>query len=139
MELLVKRITEHAFCPIRMTDGAAGYDLRSAYPYVVPTGGKCLCLTDLQLGIPSGHYGRLAPRSGLAKSMIDVGAGVIDSDYRGNVGVLLYNFGTNDFNIKKGDRIAQLILEKISTPVIKEVEFIETTSRGEGGFGSTGI
>jgi dUTP pyrophosphatase len=90
--------------------------------------------------IPHGHYGRVAPRSGLAwKKSIDVGAGVIDEDYRGNVGVILFNFGDEDFVIKQGDRVAQLILEKISTPEVEEVDELPETSRGDGGFGSTGI
>lgn len=80
------------------------------------------------------------PRSGLAwKHSIDVGAGVIDADYRGPVGVILFNHSDMDFDVKVGDRIAQLIIEKIMTPDVVEVEDLDTTLRGEGGFGSTGI
>ena len=82
----------------------------------------------------------LAPRSGLAwKNSIDVGAGVIDYDYRGNVGVILFNLGDVDFEVKKGDRIAQLILEKISMAPAIEVDELAATERGAGGFGSTGV
>lgn len=92
------------------------------------------------MAIPSGYYGRVAPRSGLAvKHFIDVGAGVIDEDYRGPLGVVLFNHGQNDFAVKKGDRIAQLLLEKIATPDIEVVEDLDETERGAGGFGSTGI
>ena len=83
--------------------------------------------------------GRIAPRSGLAaKHSIDTGAGVIDADYRGQVKVILFNFSENDFAIKRGDRIAQLILERIYTPDVAVVEKLAETVRGGGGFGSTG-
>ncbi|KAG8145037.1 hypothetical protein E2320_013413, partial [Naja naja] len=79
------------------------------------------------------------PRSGLAVNhFIDVGAGVIDEDYRGNVGVVLFNFGKEPFKVKKGDRIAQLICERIYYPVLEEVKVLDETERGSGGFGSTG-
>mmetsp|Transcript_6357 Transcript_6357/g.14900 ORF Transcript_6357/g.14900 Transcript_6357/m.14900 type:complete len:160 (-) Transcript_6357:136-615(-) len=81
-----------------------------------------------------------APRSGLAwKNFIDTGAGVIDADYRGNVGVILFNHSEDDFQVKVGDRVAQLVLERIYTPEVKEVDSLEDTARGEGGFGSTGV
>jgi dUTP pyrophosphatase len=84
--------------------------------------------------------GSVAPRSGLAwKHSIDVGAGVIDADYRGPVGVILFNHADVDFEVKAGDRIAQLIIEKIMTPDVMEVEDLDSTVRGEGGFGSTGV
>ena len=73
--------------------------------------------------MPSGCYGRIAPRSGLAlKKFIDIGAGVIDSDYRGEFSVVLFNSGSEDFTVNLGDKITQLIFEKIDTPVIKEVD-----------------
>ena len=81
----------------------------------------------------------MAPRSGLAvKNGIDTGAGVIDADYRGNVGVVLFNHDKADFVVKAGDRVAQLILEQISTPEITEVDDLDDTTRGAGGYGSTG-
>ena len=81
-----------------------------------------------------------APRSGLAlKHFIDVGAGVIDSDYRGEVKVLLFNHGPTDFEVKTGDRIAQIIIEKIAETKLVKIESLTTTNRGEGGFGSTGV
>jgi len=90
--------------------------------------------------IPEGCYGRIAPRSGLAsKNFIDVGAGVIDCDYRGNVGVLLFNFSEEQFIVNKGDRIAQLICEKIEYPELEQVDELDITERNTAGFGSTGI
>ena len=89
----------------------------------------------------SGLFALLAaPRSGLAlKHSIDVGAGVIDADYRGPVGVILFNHSDADFAVKPGDRIAQMIIEVIATPEVAEVEDLDATVRGEGGFGSTGV
>ena len=88
----------------------------------------------------SGCYGRIAPRSGLAlKKFIDVGTGVVDADYRGELGIVSFNFSDTDFQINMGDKVAQLIFEKIKTPVLKEVDSLEDTDRGNKGFGSTGI
>ena len=144
------------------------YDLCSATETKVPARGKALVPTDLSIAIPEGTYARVgnfslscvlkvllsvfwsfsemgicdyvAPRSGLAwKHSIDVGAGVIDADYRGPVGVILFNHLDIDFEVKVGDRIAQLIIEKILTPDVIEVEDLDATVRGEGGFGSTGV
>lgn len=136
--LLVKRNKPQAQLPKRGSEHAAGYDLASCVDIVIPAKGKALIDTGISLSIPAGHYGRVAPRSGLAsKSFIDVGAGVIDCDYRGPLMVLLFNFSEQEFSVKCGDRIAQLILEKISTPEIEEVSELEATARGSGGFGST--
>lgn len=133
------KLSEKAFTPVRGSKQAAGFDLFSAYPYVIPSHGKILAKTDIQIALPDGCYGRVAPRSGLAhKHFIDVGAGVIDQDYRGNVGVIMFNFGDTDFKVEQGDRIAQLILERIFIPDIEEFQSLDNTERGSGGFGSTG-
>ncbi len=106
----------------------------------IPPRGKALVPTAIALAIPEGYYGRVAPRSGLAhKHFIDVGAGVIDCDYRGPLGVILFNFGEAAFEVKRGDRIAQLILEKIGMATIRQVASLDDTARGAGGFGSTGV
>ncbi|XP_015728501.1 deoxyuridine 5'-triphosphate nucleotidohydrolase, mitochondrial isoform X1 [Coturnix japonica] len=133
------KLSENACAPSKGSARAAGYDLYSAYDYVIPPMEKAVVKTDIQIALPSGCYGRVAPRSGLAaKHFIDVGAGVIDEDYRGNVGVVLFNFGKETFEVKKGDRIAQLICERIFYPELEEVQALDDTERGEGGFGSTG-
>ncbi|XP_013186309.2 deoxyuridine 5'-triphosphate nucleotidohydrolase [Amyelois transitella] len=133
------RITENAFTPRKGSEKAAGLDMKSAYDAVVPARGKALIKTDLQVELPPGCYGRVAPRSGLAlKNSIDVGAGVIDEDYRGNIGIVLFNHSDEDFQVKKGDRIAQLICERIYYPEVEEVKNLNETKRGESGFGSTG-
>ena len=137
--LHVKRLSEHATIPTRATEFSAGLDLHSAHPYVVPAWGNVVVLTDLAITVPDGCYGRIAPRSGLAcKFGIDVGAGVIDADYTGNVGVLLFNFTDRHFEIQPGFRVAQLIVEKMQYCTVNEVEELPKTVRGELGFGSTG-
>ena len=120
---------------------AAGYDMHALNSGVVPAHGKLCVETGIAMAIPYGNYGRIAPRSGLAaKHMIDVGAGVIDADYRGEVKVLLFNLSDQDFEIKKHDRIAQLIIEKYTPTMLVETDGkLPESERGEGGFGSTGV
>ncbi|KAF8558801.1 dUTP diphosphatase [Imleria badia] len=138
-QLLVKRLSEKAKLPTRGSQLAAGYDLYSAEKKIIPARGKALIDTQLSIAVPIGTYGRVAPRSGLAsKFMIDTGAGVIDADYRGTVFVLLFNLSDQDFEVQEGDRIAQLIIEKICNPDVLEVESLDETLRGVNGFGSTG-
>eukprot|EP00093_Oithona_nana_P006987 06987.XXX_116498_117091_1 [CDS] Oithona nana genome sequencing. len=138
-KMQVCKLSEHALVPTKGSKLAAGYDLYSAYDYVIPAQGKVIAKTDISIRVPDGTYGRIAPRSGLsAKHHIDVGAGVVDQDYTGNVGVVLFNHAQAEFEIKKGDRIAQLVCEKIEYPEIEEVTSLNSTDRGEGGFGSTG-
>ncbi|SHO78184.1 deoxyuridine triphosphate diphosphatase (dUTPase) [Malassezia sympodialis ATCC 42132] len=132
MRLLAKLLT-------RGSKHAAGYDLYACEDALIPKGGRAVVQTGIHIALPEGHYGRVAPRSGLAvKHGIDTGAGVVDCDYRGLLGVVLFNFGSEDFQFHAGDRIAQLIVEKISMPDIEEVETLDETERGSGGFGSTG-
>ena len=136
--LLVVKLSEHATIPTRGSPLAAGYDLYSAQDTNIPARGKGLVKTDIQIRVPRGTYGRVAPRSGLAwKQHIDIGAGVVDEDYRGNVGVVMFNHADQVFKVKKGDRIAQLVCEKIAYPEIHEMKTLDNTDRGEGGFGST--
>ncbi|AAG02708.1 dUTPase [Betaentomopoxvirus amoorei] len=132
-------VTENAFEPIRQTSKSAGMDLKSAYDYIVSAHDKKLIKTDLIIEIPKGCYARLAPRSDLAlNKFIDIGAGVIDEDYRGNVGVILFNHSNEDFIINRGDRISQLICEKILYPKMLKVDSLSETKRSDFGFGSTG-
>ena len=138
--LYVKKLRNNAAVPKRGSEEAAGYDIASAEDTVVPAKGKAGIKTGISIAVPEGCYGRIAPRSGLTvKKFIDVGAGVIDADYQGEVGVVLFNHSEEDFEVKPGDRIAQLILEKIATPQVKETTDLSCTERGSDGFGSTGI
>jgi len=138
--MLVKRLRPDAMLPVRGSPFAAGFDIAAAENSLVPAGGKAVVKTGLSIAIPVGTYARIAPRSGLAaKRMINVGAGVVDFDYRGEVGVVLFNHGAEDFPVAVGDRIAQLILEKVDMAPCQEVDSLDETLRGSGGFGSTGV
>lgn len=133
------KMSERAHAPTKGSPLAAGYDLYSAIDTTIEPRGKALIQTDLKVAVPHGTYGRVAPRSGLAaKNFIDVGAGVVDKDYRGPLGVVLFNHADVPFEVKQGDRIAQFICERIVYPELLEVEDLDQTERGEGGFGSTG-
>jgi len=139
--LKVFKRSENAKIPTKGSALAAGYDLYSSESALIPSHGQGLVATDVSIVVPVGTYGRVAPRSGLAvKHGISTGAGVIDADYRGEVKVVLFNHSDKDFKIEKGDRIAQLVLEKIVNAEIQEIsaEELDTTERGVGGFGSTG-
>lgn len=140
MNLRVRRLTHTATLPTRGTAGAVGYDLYASEDCIIPRGARAIVSTGIAMVIPTDCYGRVAPRSGLAaKHGIQVGAGVIDPDYTGEVKVVLFNHGESDFSILTGDRIAQLILERCETPPVQEVGTLEETDRGAGGFGSTGV
>ena len=137
--ILFEKITENGFRPTKGSMLAAGYDLYSAYDTVVPAWGKQKVKTDIRVAIPIGCYGRIASRSGLAwKHSINVGAGVIDSDFRGNVTVILFNLSDKNFIVSKGDRIAQLICEQIAETELVETR-LDSTERSDKGFGSTGV
>lgn len=126
--------------PTKGSSTAAGYDIYASQPCVIPARDRGIAKTDISFTVPVGTYGRIAPRSGLAvKHGIQTGAGVVDRDYTGEVGVVLFNHSDEDFQINKGDRVAQLILEKIVDDAeIAVVETLQQTERGAGGFGSTG-
>ena len=119
--------------------GAAGADLRAREAVVLPPGGRAAVATGLHVEIPTGHVGLIWPRSGLAvRHGIDTLAGVIDSDYRGEVRVVLVNHGETEFRIEPGDRIGQLLVQKVERAAFSRTGALAATSRGEGGFGSTG-
>lgn len=139
-QLQVKFLSESARAPTRGSPGAAGYDLYAAHETAIAPRGRAVVKTDISVALPEGTYARIAPRSGLAvKKGIQTGAGVVDYDYRGPVGVVLFNHSDEEFVAKAGDRIAQLILERIMTPPVVQVEELSDTVRGAGGFGSTGV
>lgn len=140
-ELKVFLRSDKATVPTKGSALAAGYDLYSSESAVIPAQGQGMVATDISIIVPVGTYGRVAPRSGLAvKHGISTGAGVIDADYRGEVKIVLFNHSKKDFEIKSGDRIAQLVLEQIINADIAVItkDQLDDTERGEGGFGSTG-
>ena len=137
--LQIKRLTLDAVLPTRGSPGSVGYDLYSLDELTIDPGARNIVSTGVCATVPPGCYGRIAPRSGLSvKYGIHVGAGVIDPDYTGELKVNLFNLGVVPYEIKKGDRIAQLILEKCMTPFVQEVSELKPTMRANRGFGSTG-
>jgi dUTP pyrophosphatase len=130
--------------PAYATADSAGLDLRAAVaePVEIPPGGRALVPTGLTIALPKGHEAQIRPRSGLAmKHGITVlnSPGTIDADYRGEVSVLLINLGDAPYRIERGARIAQMVVAPVSHATLVEVELVEATERGAGGYGSTGI
>jgi len=137
--ILFQKMYPFSQIPTRGSYYAAGLDLYSTDNIVIEPGARAIIGTGIKAEIPNGNYLRIAPRSGLAaKSGIDVMAGVVDSDYRGEIKVILVNHGQSYFNVGVGDRIAQAILEKYTPADVVEVNEISETERAHGGFGSTG-
>lgn len=138
MALRVLKLHPDAHLPSRATAGSAGFDLNASHATVIPAGNWSIVLTGIAIELPPKTYGRIAPRSGIAlKHGIDVGGGVIDRDYRGEIKIILFNHGKRDFPIQAGHRVAQLIIERAETPSVVVVESLDQTDR-LGGFGSTG-
>jgi dUTP pyrophosphatase len=128
--------------PERATDGSAGYDVRSADPdFVLAPGERRLVGTGLALAVPPGFEIQVRPRSGMALRYgvtIPNSPGTIDSDYRGELRVIIQNGGTQPVPIARGERIAQLVFARYEAPALLEVPSLDDTQRGAGGFGSTG-
>ncbi len=141
--LLVKRLAHGAGLdlPAYATEGAAGMDVLAAEDVVLAPGGRHAVATGLSLAIPAGYEVQVRPRSGLAlKHGISLpnAPGTIDSDYRGELKIILINLGSEEFAVRRGDRIAQLVLAPVTRASWLEVDDLDETARGEGGFGSTG-
>jgi dUTP pyrophosphatase len=127
--------------PVYATQGAAGMDVVSAEDVTIAPGGRHAVATGLAMAIPHGFEVQVRPRSGLAlKHGISVpnAPGTIDSDYRGELKVILINLGEAPFEIRRGDRVAQLVLAPVTRATWLETDALDETARGEGGFGSTG-
>ncbi len=130
--------------PARATAGSAGMDLRAALDQdvVLPPGGRALIPTGIALALPMGHEGQVRPRSGLAlRHGITVlnAPGTIDADYRGEVSVVLINHGDDAFTVRRGERIAQLVVATVIECALEEVETLPESARGARGYGSTGV
>lgn len=125
--------------PAYASEGAAGADLRAACDVILAPGARAAVPTDVHVEIPPGHVGLIWPRSGLAvRHGLDTLAGVIDSDYRGEVRVVLVNHGPEAVTLARGDRIAQLLVQRVERAVFTRVDNLIESERGQGGFGSTG-
>ena len=141
MNLSFKRIHPDAVLPSYAHPGDAGMDVRSVEDLVIPAGGRVLVHTGLVAVIPDGYELQVRSRSGLAlKSGVAVlnSPGTVDAGYRGEIGVILANFGDGGFVVKKGDRVAQLVAAPVTVAEIFETDSVDATDRGAGGFGSTG-
>jgi dUTP diphosphatase len=141
--LQVKRLRPDAVLPRYMSDGAAGLDLAAALdqPVTLAPGARALVPTGIAVAIPAGHEGQVRPRSGLAArhGVTCLNApGTIDSDYRGEVNVILVNHGSEPVTIAHGERIAQLLVAPVTRVEVAAVDDLPATTRGAGGFGSTG-
>ena len=136
VELLFVKMSTNVMTPTRATEGSIGLDFYSPANYIIPPYSQLLIPTQIKLRIPLGHYGRLASKSGLAiLHHLHVGAGVIDPNYTGQIKVLLINTAPHAHSIVRGDPIAQLILERVSLPILKRVKELPPTTRGEQGCG----
>ena len=135
------KLTPRAYPPEKMTKGSAGYDLKSPRTGAILPQRKLTLQTDLSLEIPKGYVGKIYPRSGLADQYcITTLGGIIDSDFRGNVSIILMNLHkVNTFIIQRGMRVAQLLIEPVVQPTLKEITVLTVTPRGTGGLGSTGL
>lgn len=137
-ELKIKKLNREVKTPLYATDEAAGFDIYSIDSHILEPGKVKKIPTGIAMQIPQGFFVHLVSRSGLASKGIYEMAGIIDSDYRGEIHLLLFNTTEEPFNIEKGDRIAQGILLPVFKANFKEVEELNQTKRGSGGFHSTG-
>lgn len=150
MNIKIKKLSENAVVPTKGTPGAAAYDVYLPRTYTIHAGRQVLPL-DIAIELPYGYEAKIEPRSGFsskgmestaasggARKDADVIVGKIDSDYRGNIGVIVYSHEYWPFSVDKGTRIAQLTIYKVETAEFEECEELTDTERGDGGFGSTG-
>lgn len=140
IKVKIKKIKDNAIIPRYAHKGDAGVDLYSTQNYTLKPGERVLVSSGIKIAIPQGYEAQIRPKSGLA---INYGIsvcntpGTVDSSYRGEVGVIVINHGKENFKIKKGKKIAQMIFNKVEEAKFEEVEELDNTTRGEGGFGST--
>jgi len=134
------KLADGATMPKRMTDGAVGYDLYSSETCLIKSGETRVVATGVSVELPDGYEMQIRPRSGLsAKYDILQILGTIDSDYRGDIGIIIKNIGEVGFAVGAGERIAQAVFNRVELPLLVEVDEIGETKRGSGGFGHTGI
>jgi dUTP pyrophosphatase len=141
IKIKIKKIKENAIVPKYAHHGDAGVDLYSTEDYILKPGERTLVSTGIAISIPPGHEAQVRPKSGLALkhgiSIVNT-PGTVDCEYRGEIGVIAINLGQEDFKIEKGNKIAQMVFNKIEEADFEEVEELDDTTRGDGGFGSTG-
>lgn len=139
MELKIKKLQDDAVIPTRAHDTDAGMDLYAAMGYIVRPGERVQVRVGVSMAIPAGYVGLVWDKSGLShKNGLKVLGGVIDASYRGEVMVGIVNLGTGPYKFERGQKVAQMLIQKIETPEILIVDELDDTQRGVGGFGSTG-
>lgn len=140
VQVKVHRIDKSVEAPRYAKQGDAAFDLRSSEEKLIKAGDKNTVKTGLRIAVPDGYCGLIWDRSGLAaKHGIHCLAGVLDSGYRGEIIVVLQNLGKEDFFVEKNMRMAQMLIQPVAAADLVEVEYLDDTERGEGGFGSTGV
>ena len=141
LKIKIKKIKENAIVPKYAHHGDAGVDLYSTEDYIIKPGERVLVSTGIAIAIPKGHEAQVRPKSGLALkhgiSIVNT-PGTVDCEYRGEIGVIAINLGNEDFKIEKENKIAQMVFNKIEKADFEEVKELDDTTRGDGGFGSTG-
>jgi dUTP diphosphatase len=139
VKVKVKKLKENAVVPKYAHDGDAAMDLFSTEDYVVESGKRVLVSTGIAMELPEGYWANIRGKSGLAsKKGISILGGVIEHGYRGEYGVVVLNTGDEDFEIKVGDKIAQVIIAPVATANVEVVEELSDSERGDGAWGSTG-
>lgn len=142
MEVEIKKVHGKAEIPEYKTMGAAGFDLSALSSVVIYPNETVIIKTGLAIKVPQGYELQIRPRSGLSvktKLRVANSPGTIDSDYTGEIGIILENIGDTCFNVSKGDRVAQGVICPVERATFKEVKELVQTERGDGGFGSTGV
>jgi dUTP pyrophosphatase len=139
MQIKMKRIASEAKLPAFAHPGDAGMDLFSCVDTTLEPGETKPVPTGIQMAIPAGHVGLVWDKSGISLKGVHRLAGVVDAGYRGEVRVVMVNLGREPFAVKAGMKIAQMLIQPVEAPSIVESETLDDTSRGEGGFGSTGL
>ncbi|MDN5353649.1 MAG: dUTP pyrophosphatase [Candidatus Cloacimonadota bacterium] len=144
INIKIKKLIPQAHLPQKMSEHAAGYDLYSANPkeLIIPAGQVKLVSTGIAISLPPGYEAQIRPRSGLAlESEIGIlnSPGTIDADYRGEIKIILFNFGKTDFKLSPSTRIAQMVIAKYEVVKWQQTEHLDATARGSGGFGHTSL
>lgn len=140
MKINIQRLDKSIDLPVFAHEGDAAMDLRSSEDKILKAGQQSVIKTGIKVSIPEGCVGIIKDRSGLAaKNSLHCLAGVIDSGYRGEIGIVIRNLGNEDFHIEKNMRVAQLLILRHEVPSLEEVDSLEESSRSEKGFGSTGV
>ncbi|MEN8252126.1 MAG: dUTP diphosphatase [Patescibacteria group bacterium] len=140
MKIQVKKVSEKARLPQYTIEGDAAMELYSTEDIIVKLGEIVACQTGIAIAIPEGYVGLIWDKSGVAlKGGLKTMGGVIDSNYRGEIGVIIRNLSKKEYTINKGDKIAQMLIQRVECPIIEEVNELEKTERGDGAFGSTGL